>query len=290
MAKKFVDETAVAELISKTKQLVAGKQDTLVSGTNLKTINNTSLLGSGNISIGGGGLSVSDLLTYVYPVGSIYMSTMGTSPASFLGGEWTRLTNTFLYAGANTNSSIFIINKTLNTGATDYTNFYGAATTISPSYGTYMRYKVGSVTYYALKTTSSDTLARTNPTVGDGVAIGSTLYRCSSVSSNVGTLTEIGTISFIDARTGMPGGEATHTLTIDEMPSHLHDEVIDSFGIKYPYVLANGGGTGVAAGKFMNISGSDYTGDKVGTGSTGGNQPHNNMPPYLSVYMWKRTA
>ena len=34
---------------------LSGKQDTLVSGTNIKTINNTSLLGSGNIDISGGG-------------------------------------------------------------------------------------------------------------------------------------------------------------------------------------------------------------------------------------------
>ena len=34
---------------------LAGKQDTLVSGTNIKTINNQSLLGSGNIDIQGGG-------------------------------------------------------------------------------------------------------------------------------------------------------------------------------------------------------------------------------------------
>ena len=34
--------------------LVSGKQDTLVSGTNIKTVNNTSLLGSGNITIEGG--------------------------------------------------------------------------------------------------------------------------------------------------------------------------------------------------------------------------------------------
>lgn len=34
---------------------VSGKQDTLVSGTNIKTINNQSLLGSGNIDIQGGG-------------------------------------------------------------------------------------------------------------------------------------------------------------------------------------------------------------------------------------------
>lgn len=33
---------------------IAGKQDTLVSGTNIKTINNNSLLGSGNITISGG--------------------------------------------------------------------------------------------------------------------------------------------------------------------------------------------------------------------------------------------
>lgn len=37
--------TAVANAIS-------GKQDTLVSGTTIKTINNTSILGSGNISVG----------------------------------------------------------------------------------------------------------------------------------------------------------------------------------------------------------------------------------------------
>ena len=34
---------------------LSGKQATLVSGTNLKTINNESLLGSGNITVGGGG-------------------------------------------------------------------------------------------------------------------------------------------------------------------------------------------------------------------------------------------
>ena len=38
--------------------LVSGKQDTLVSGTNIKTVNNTSLLGSGNITIEGGGTGV----------------------------------------------------------------------------------------------------------------------------------------------------------------------------------------------------------------------------------------
>ena len=49
-----------AQTNSAITQAVSGKQDTLVSGTNIKTINNESLLGSGNIDIqGGGGKAVS---------------------------------------------------------------------------------------------------------------------------------------------------------------------------------------------------------------------------------------
>ena len=39
------------EVVNKVNELVDDKQDTLVSGTNIKTINNTSILGSGNISV-----------------------------------------------------------------------------------------------------------------------------------------------------------------------------------------------------------------------------------------------
>jgi hypothetical protein len=45
--------------------VVVGKQDTLVSGTNIKTINGTSVLGSGNISISGGGGGASPILSWV---------------------------------------------------------------------------------------------------------------------------------------------------------------------------------------------------------------------------------
>ena len=52
---KYLDSTGVSHLIEKIKSLVSSKQDALVSGTNIKTINNESLLGSGNISVSGGG-------------------------------------------------------------------------------------------------------------------------------------------------------------------------------------------------------------------------------------------
>lgn len=41
------------------------------------------------------------LLDMVYPVGSIYMSVNSTSPQTFLGGTWARITDTFLYAGTS---------------------------------------------------------------------------------------------------------------------------------------------------------------------------------------------
>lgn len=48
---KYLDENGLSTLWSKITSKLSGKQDTLVSGTNIKTINGNSLLGSGNIAI-----------------------------------------------------------------------------------------------------------------------------------------------------------------------------------------------------------------------------------------------
>ncbi len=76
---------------------------------------------------------------------------------------------------------------------------------------------------------------------------------------------------------GATGGEATHKLTTDEMPSHSHN----LSGWYHTF--------GTRAG---HQSGGDFVfNDEASTiSSAGGNQAHNNMPPYLVVYMWKRTA
>jgi hypothetical protein len=77
---------------------------------------------------------------------------------------------------------------------------------------------------------------------------------------------------------GTTGGSATHTLTVDEMPSHQHK-------------LLNyntGGGASSFTNNSVNAEGNTGYASNVRTDFSGGGQPHNNMPPYLTVYMWKR--
>ena len=54
MVNKITTPPTQNEVIDKVNEIIDDKQDTLVSGTNIKTINNTSILGSGNIDIQGG--------------------------------------------------------------------------------------------------------------------------------------------------------------------------------------------------------------------------------------------
>ncbi|MCW2281425.1 phage baseplate protein [Lactococcus lactis] len=85
---------------------------------------------------------------------------------------------------------------------------------------------------------------------------------------------------------GKTGGEKNHTLTTDEMPKH---GVQESVGIKNASSEAKGYGlTQAAAFKDRVII--NNSGKPTYTGSAGGGKAHNNMPPYIALYMWRRTG
>lgn len=144
------------------------------------------------------------IVDLIYPVGSIYMSVNGTSPATLFGGTWERIQDRFLLAAGST--------------------------------------------YHA----------------------------------------------------GDMDGEATHKLTTEELPSHTHGSksLTGTFRNMQWY---NGTSSGIVSQGENKANRTPPSGDKEGAAtftidathehnSVGGNKPHNNMPPYLTVYMWERTA
>lgn len=87
------------------------------------------------------------------------------------------------------------------------------------------------------------------------------------------------------AALGGKGGEEKHTLTISEMPAHQHSGNDRAWhdrqkrnGQQWFTGLNHDGGSWMA-----NVANDALTSQDTATGTTGGSQPHNNLPPYLSL-------
>lgn len=115
-----------------------------------------------------------------------------------------------------------------------------------------------------------------------------------------------------DSAAGDTGGEATHTLTVSEMPAHTHDapqgsDKADDYCFEVSRdnsltttmraqlalsttskIFANACNT--AAKDSIGVDDVNAVGRTKSTKSTGGGTAHNNMPPYVRAYCWRRTA
>ncbi len=144
------------------------------------THNASDIKGLSTGGTGGSGVSLSDMVDKLYPVGTIYVTKDASfNPARTFGGRWDQITDRFLYA---------------TSGAT-----------------------------------------------------------------------------------GRYGGEETHKLTIDEMPSHDHSSSSKIFSTWGSY-------------SSDVIDTNQRNGSKFSVGKTGGDKAHNNMPPYVTVHAWERKA
>ena len=156
-----------------------------------------------------GGMTVSQFVEMIYPVGSIYMSANATSPETLFGGTWAQINGRFL----------------IGTGTPENND--------------------------------------------DGTSPGSYNYAA-----------------------GSTGGEAEHTLTVSEMPSHGHKALKEALGwgesvTLEPWTVY------FKNDAFTDAGSSGYTAEFWAYNplkGTGDGLAHNNMPPYLAVYMWQRTA
>lgn len=80
------------------------------------------------------------------------------------------------------------------------------------------------------------------------------------------------------------GGEKTHTLTLDEIPTHNHNVELGG------YPVVNSAYTDATGWNAFSEGLAQTIGAPLSTVNRGGNQAHNNLQPYITCYMWKRTA
>jgi len=142
---------------------------------------------------------------------------------------------------------------------------------------------------------SFTTLTGVTATIANAYPVGS-IYMNATNATNPGTLLGFGTwAAFGEGRVLIgidssdtdfdtaeeTGGSKTHTLTESQIPSHRHQVgSTDS-------TAGNGGAAGNQ--EFVQNFGSGI-GNPCNTSFTGGGSAHNNVQPYIVVYMWKRTA
>ena len=136
-------------------------------------------------------------------------------------------------------------------------------------------------------------------TMSDIYPVGS-IYINAAVATNPGTLLGFGTwVAFGTGRTmvgidasqtefdtlGEEGGAKTHQLSEAELPSHQHDQ-----GYGADQTPRHGITTGLSSVRIDNDGNAFNSTTAARTSSVGSDTAHNNLQPYIVVYMWRRTA
>lgn len=282
---------------------LAGKQDALTAGSNIQINNNT--------------ISATD--TTYSPMTGATSSTAGTSglvPAPAAGDQDKVLSGAGTWVAQSGGSSytagdhIDITNDVIS--AIDYISADSPTAAVSPSSPvTTPMIADGAVTSAKIATGVVPQITMTNVDPGEGTplaennfiavydTVGSLIdmfypvgsyYETSNTSFNpntawggtwvedsAGKVTVAQDTNDTDFDTiGETGGEKTHTLTTNEMPNHSHS-------------VANQDTTGflVPSGNYYSLISSQAS---ASTGQAGGDQPHNNVQPYVVVKRWHRTA
>ena len=200
--------------------------------------------------------TLNNLINLIYPIGSIYTSTRNVSPATFLGGTWTQIKDTFLLTAGDTYQA----------GTTGGEATHTLTTSEMPSHAHGLNNHTHSLNNH---THSVD--AQTVTTTLNG-GHNHFVFR-NATSANEPPFATL-------YMQGERGGDNNYILSGGSQEAdsgytsgnggHQHNVTVSAH-----YTNGNNGNTGGASGN---------------TESNGSSNAHNNMPPYRVVYAWERTA
>ena len=215
-----------------------------------------------------------EILELVYPIGSIYMSVNNTNPNVLFGGTWEQIQDTFLLcAGSTYTAGDTGGNATVTLTENELPNHTHGLNSHIHTY-----YKANSPTGGpSTNTSGSTTLTKShipNYEIGYIVSIVPAVHALWNNGGIVGTGKQKSGSQHLP---GQIGAEQSGT---------------QSYGWT---VYTNGGGQGHTHTLSSHTHTNSYTSTNSGaaTGSTvatGSGAAHDNMPPYLAVYVWKRIS
>lgn len=118
--------------------------------------------------------------------------------------------------------------------------------------------------------------------------VGSVIHTFSSASpaSTVGgTWAAVNTFLLGSDSAGTEGGEEEHVLSLDEMPAHEHMGSLGTWFVHTSNTGSSGVGTNLSKGTW-----GFWDSNTVYNHERGSDAAHNNMPPYTTCFIWRRTA
>ena len=209
-------------------------------------------------------LKANNLVDLVYPVGSIYMSVNNVSPAVFIGGTWVQIEDTFLLTAGSTYAAGSTGGEATHTLTEEEMPSHSHSYSFEHSHSGSVQNGGVDHTHIQQTVKYTDSHEEEAGSDGDNGTVWETIYDAPIAGPSIygngdcyGAYDVTGD-DFSYSRGGWSTkGQYISTLGADRY-LHQHGLTIDS----------------------TNVSGA--------TGSTGNENEHNNMPPYLTVYCWTR--
>lgn len=263
------------------------------------------------------------ILDAIYPVGSIYMSVNSTDPGLLFGGTWARITGAFLLA-ATDNGNSGASQAAGNTGGAATVTLTAAQSGI-PAHAHGLNSHKHSIGAHAHGLNShvhglnshvhglnSHTHTYNAPNGTNGTAV--TANQLPKVSGTIDLRDAAKNVSLATARSGIityaqtskdnsptnlqasiGSNDTRVTVAFGNAEAHSHTTKTTSTnsGAASGNTAAASGNTAAASGNTANSSAFDSdaaTGDTATVSAADASAAHENMPPYLSVYIWERTA
>lgn len=251
----------IMETVTENLHAVTAEIEKLISGdTELDTLKLKEPLAE---EYGGTGTTsfTQALLDKIYPVGSIYTSTKNVSPATFLGGTWTRIKDTFLLAAGDTYSA----------GATGGSSTHTLTIDEMPSHT------------HTFNGVSSTTTSQSTSTTGTESRGHTHQFTTGNAGNHYHYWTENFGGYYISGAGVSQGGMSAVVPTMTQGATNV--------GTNWAGEHNHSGTTGGIMANHTHLYAHTHTLTAKGSNdNTGGGKAHSIMPPYKVVYAWERTA